>query len=185
MTGITRFLQLPPPSPLLPPPSSIPPSSPPHDSAAPAGTPEEEEDATATKLFYIYDKSENETQLLDPLFWVRFDWALAESVERVIGRWVVEETVDAYAGLRVLRPGEASEESSSGDLEDKKGGGGAREMARRGEGVRGIMDKVERYGRRATGGWWVRVVMEPRIRVLRREGEVVGMGMGMGMGGDW
>ncbi|KAI4184867.1 MAG: hypothetical protein LQ348_004473, partial [Seirophora lacunosa] len=121
MTGITRFLQLPPPSPLLPPPSSIPPSSPPHDSAAPAGTPEEEEDATATKLFYIYDKSENETQLLDPLFWVRFDWALAESVERVIGRWVVEETVDAYAGLRVVRPGEASEESSSGDLEDKKG----------------------------------------------------------------
>ncbi|KAL9010536.1 MAG: hypothetical protein Q9173_004535 [Seirophora scorigena] len=188
MTGITRFLQLRPPSlllPLPPPPSSC--LSSPHGSAAP-GTPEEDATATTTttttttNLFYIYDKSENETQLLDPLFWARFDWALAESVERVIGRWVVEETVDAYAGVRIVRPGEVSEESSSGDLEDKNRGG-AREMARRGKGVKGIMDAVERYGRRATGGWWVRVVMEPRIRVLRREREVIGMGMGMGR--DW
>ncbi|KAI4272549.1 MAG: hypothetical protein L6R35_006476, partial [Caloplaca aegaea] len=105
MTGITRFLQLPPPSPVLLPPS------PPSSSSSPATPPEEgqngDPDTTSssknatTNLFYIYDKSENETQLLDPLFWARFDWVLAERPERVIGRWVMVDTVDSYEGLRV------------------------------------------------------------------------------------
>ncbi|KAL8981171.1 MAG: hypothetical protein Q9177_005656, partial [Variospora cf. flavescens] len=105
MTGITRFLQLPPPpSPVLP----LPPSPPSSSSSSPA-KPEGQQNGdlgssssssssssnATTSLFYIYDKSENETRLLDPLFWARFDWVLAERPERVIGRWVVVDTVDS------------------------------------------------------------------------------------------
>ncbi|KAL8761604.1 MAG: hypothetical protein Q9184_002279 [Pyrenodesmia sp. 2 TL-2023] len=176
MTGITRFLQLPPPSPLLPPPAA---------GAAPSthsvGT---AKPVTSSNIFYVYDKSENGTLLLDPLFWERFDWVLAESVERVIGRWVIVETIDAYAGVRIVRPDEGS--STGGDVE-----GGQGKERRRGIGEiwgmlkggdwRGVLEVVERYGRLATGGWWVQVVMEPKIRIMRREKRIVGQVMS----GDW
>ncbi|KAL8808999.1 MAG: hypothetical protein Q9200_003824, partial [Gallowayella weberi] len=59
-----------------------------------------------SSLFWVYDKTEEEDRLLDPLFWERFDWVVAERMERVIGRWEVIETVDGYAGIRIIRPGE-------------------------------------------------------------------------------
>lgn len=176
MTGITRFLQLPPPSPLLPPPVA---------GAAPnthnLGTAKAE---TSGKIFYVYDKSENDTLLLDPLFWERFDWVLVENVERVIGRWVIVETIDAYAGVRIVRPGEGS--GTGGDVESGKGEGGRRGIGEvwgmlKGGEWKGALEVVERYGRLATGGWWVRVVTEPRIRIMRREKRIVGQVMG----GDW
>ncbi|CAL8575190.1 Dol-P-Man:Man(7)GlcNAc(2)-PP-Dol alpha-1,6-mannosyltransferase [Xanthoria parietina] len=135
------------------------------------------ERSAGSDFFFIYDKTDNETKLLDPLFWLRFDWALAEYPERVIGKWEVVDTVEAYAGLEILRP----------DAEDEKGDGG---------GGGGIMDVVkmvkqrewnslERYARMVTAGWWVRVRMEPRISILKRQrddGPVVLPPLG---GGDW
>ncbi|KAI4121782.1 MAG: hypothetical protein LQ338_006180 [Usnochroma carphineum] len=180
MTGVTRFLQLPPPpspSPLFPPPSPSPSSF-----SSPSASPREQAaNETDNRLFYIYDKSENETLLLDPIFWERFQWVLAERAERVIGRWEVVDTVDAYAGVRVVRPGD-SEGGDGGELGGGKGGerSGVWAMLREGE-WKGVVDVVERCGCRFTGGWWIRVVMEPKIRILKREREVVGLGMG----GDW
>ncbi len=64
------------------------------------------EDATPATI-WRYDKTEEVERLLDPVFWLQFDYVLAESPERVIGIWEIEETVDGYAGLMVLRPGQA------------------------------------------------------------------------------
>ncbi|KAI4228120.1 MAG: hypothetical protein L6R36_001900 [Xanthoria steineri] len=88
MTGITRFQQRqqPPPPPSAPPP----PLANLETNAA-----DVERNAESDSFFFIYDKTDNETKLLDPVFWLRFDWALAEYPERVIGKWDVVETVEA------------------------------------------------------------------------------------------
>lgn len=52
---------------------------------------------------WIYDKTEDEEQLLDPVFWQRFDYVLAESPERIIGSWEIVDTVYGYGGI-TLRP---------------------------------------------------------------------------------
>ena len=76
MTGITRFLEKPVSQAMTPP------------------------------TIWRYDKTEDAEKLLDPTFWQQFDYVLAESPERVIGKWEIEEMVDGYAGLTLLRPGQ-------------------------------------------------------------------------------
>lgn len=62
---------------------------------------------TTPATIWRYDKTEDVEKLLDPVFWLQFDYVLAESPELVIGKWEIEETVDGYAGLMLLRPGQA------------------------------------------------------------------------------
>ncbi len=169
MTGITRFQQQPPP-----------PAAPPPLADLETNAADVERTAGSDSFFFIYDKTDNETKLLDPLFWLRFDWALAEYPERVIGKWEVVDTVEAYAGLEILRLGAGDEKGGRGG-----GGGGARMV----DMVRMVKQRewnsLERYARMVTGGWWVRVRMEPRISVLKRQrddGPVVLPPLG---GGDW
>ena len=120
---------------------------------------------------WVYDKTEEEQTLLDPLFWDRMDYALAERPERVIGAWEAVGTVEAFAGFGVVRLGE--------------GGGGGKGLAfgeilgrvREGGKWKGLWIGAgelagwveQRLRRGVTGVWWVRVKMEPRIRVLRRQ----------------
>ncbi|KAI4171478.1 MAG: hypothetical protein LQ343_004216 [Gyalolechia ehrenbergii] len=155
MTGVTRFLQLPPPP--IPDVSAL------------------EKNATSG-LFWIYDKTEDEEKLLDPLFWERYDWVLAERPERVIGRWEIVETVEGYGGFRALRPGDKDweEERANRSILD------AWTLLKQGQ-WKGFLDAVEMYGRVVTRGWWIGIRMEPRIRILKREKDVIGMRMG----GDW
>jgi alpha-1,6-mannosyltransferase len=54
---------------------------------------------------FWYDKTENQTQLLEPAFWEQFDYALMEEPEKAIGKWEVVGVVRAYSGIEVLRPG--------------------------------------------------------------------------------
>lgn len=115
---------------------------------------------------WIYDKTENATLLQTPEFWQHLDYALMEHQEHAIGKWEVISTVKAFGGIGIVRPGE---ENVSTDLE----GGGAPGHVMGKEGV-GLgqwserMQKVEEFGRRLTRGWWVRVKMVPKIRILRR-----------------
>lgn len=186
MTGITRFQQRqqPPPPPSAPPP----PLANLETNAA-----DVERNAESDSFFFIYDKTDNETKLLDPVFWLRFDWALAEYPERVIGKWDVVETVEAYAGFEVLRPGAGDGDGGGG--EGGGGGGGAGGGGGRVGGIRDVVRMVkerdwkllERYARMVTGGWWVRVRMEPRISILKRQrddGPVV-LPPPLVVGGDW
>lgn len=95
MTGVTRFLQIPPPSP---------------------------QDLWRSdandEAMWIYDKSEDAAQLLHPGFWEQFDYVLAERVETVIGKWEVVSTVKGYAGVAVVKPGEGMMKSSGDVVRD-------------------------------------------------------------------
>ncbi|KAL8995502.1 MAG: hypothetical protein Q9169_004762, partial [Polycauliona sp. 2 TL-2023] len=166
MTGTTRFQQLPAP----------PLAAANHDLDNGGGDVEKGmEDMGKEDLFWVYDKTEDEERLLTPLFWERFDWVLAEDPRRVIGKWEIVETVDAFAGLRVLRPGDVGSGVESGgkavrDIVD---------MVKAGD-VRSVWGLLERYGRKVTRGWWVGVRMEPRISILKRQRDIP-----LPLGGDW
>ncbi|KAL8783366.1 MAG: hypothetical protein Q9213_004685 [Squamulea squamosa] len=159
MTGITRFLQLP-----APPLADL-------ESASSTNH------AAENNLFWVYDKTEDEEKLLDPLFWEKFDWVLAERPKRVIGKWEIVETVEGYAGLRVLRPGD--EDDSIGRRREEKGRSKLGKMIWE-RNVEGVWRLVEKYGRKVTGGWWVDVKMEPRISILKRQRDIP-----IPTGGDW
>ncbi|KAJ8071575.1 hypothetical protein OCU04_001898 [Sclerotinia nivalis] len=55
-----------------------------------------------------YDKTEDSPELGEAAFWMKFDYALMEEPGLAIGKWVVLDTVFAYAGVEVLRPGDGS-----------------------------------------------------------------------------
>ena len=113
---------------------------------------------------WMYDKTEDPTQLLDPLFWAKFDYVLAERPEKVIGSWALVHVVYGFGGVRVVKPGEESgSRSVDGEVAEWKGDSSdwTGRVARGWKGLEGLMrEKVLR-------GWWVEVRMEPRIRILR------------------
>ena len=139
----------------------------------------------AQGAFWVYDKTEDEERLLDPLFWKGFDYALAERPERVIGSWHVLGTVEGYAGMAIVRPEEGREQA----VDDVRGmrhlwteglgsGDGLRIRVSRLVGglsvgkAQGLMRVL------VTKGWWVRMKTEPRIRILKRAGMPAGTSAG-------
>ena len=156
MTGVTRFLEIPPPPTVL-----------------------GKEDEAA---LWMYDKEEDERRLLDPLFWKGIDYAIAEFPERLIGRYEVLDTVQGYAGVEIVRPTESLTLTNTIGWEDIRkicshAAGKAKQKGNLdavGECVEMAYEFVEGWMKRyVTGGWWVRMRMEPRLRVLRREREAV------------
>jgi alpha-1,6-mannosyltransferase len=120
---------------------------------------------------WTYDKTEDPVLLHDPLFWAKFDYVLAERVEKVIGRWEVVRVVYGYGGVRVVRPGEESGGGSRGvdgkvagemmGFADSEKGDWTDRVATAWKGLEGLVRE------RVLRGWWVEVRMEPRIRILR------------------
>lgn len=141
-TGVSRFLERPPPRTL-------------------SG------DAGRNQTLWVYDKTEGEALLLDPAFWQRFDYVLAERPERAIGMWEVVDTVCGFGGVGVVRPGEeVGGGEGCGDLEQARGTDAAVPLGRR----YGTWAMSERLARRTvTRGWWLKLRMEPQIRILRRQ----------------
>lgn len=120
---------------------------------------------------WVYDKTDDEEKLLDPAFWDRFDYALAERPEKVIGRWEVVDVVYGFGGVRVVRPGQQLGEVLGGVEE---GLGPKSESLRRlvlGEDERksgwfwGWLEEEVRE--KVFRGWWIGVRMEPKIRILK------------------
>lgn len=128
----------------------------------------------AQGAFWVYDKTEDEERLLDPLFWEGFDYALAERPERVIGSWQVLDTVEGYAGIAIMRPEEGWEPA----MEDVRAVQKLwRESLWRKDGLETArrwvdelsVGRLQRLIRKYfTKGWWVRMKTEPRIRILKR-----------------
>ncbi|OJJ74681.1 hypothetical protein ASPBRDRAFT_146863 [Aspergillus brasiliensis CBS 101740] len=135
--------------------------------------------STSSPLFsesltpWHYDKTEDETTKSSPAFWSQFDYALVEpgeETEKILaasesasasGSWKVVDTVDGFAGLRIVRPGD----EAVGAVEEKiiayvLGDNGVK-LFEKGRGV--VRDVITR-------GWWVEVRMEPKIRIMRRTG---------------
>ncbi|OAX84651.1 hypothetical protein ACJ72_00987 [Emergomyces africanus] len=160
-TGVTRFLQKPPPaSPLL-----VLPGSP--NGKIPelrSGAQRWVYDKTDPAVVGAIEKADAER------FWASFDYLLVEVEDGVHsdrpGRWEVVDEISSFRGVRVLRPGE------------EFGSGGSGGMVEVEEDILGRLfgDKavdgwrwIKRIGRKyLTRGWWVEVRIVPRIRVLRR-----------------
>ena len=142
MTGVTRFLQI---------------------------TPTQNTSAPHRHTLWLYDKTENETQLLHPGFWDKFDYALAERPEKAIGGWEILHTIDGFTGVELLRPGATLRHRTSGGSSFTQHEQSIEDLW---PGVRNDLYqswlKVEDVMReRVTRGWWVQAKMEARIRILR------------------
>lgn len=115
---------------------------------------------------WIYDKTEDSSALLDPMFWVKFDYVLAEKPEKIIGSWAIAHTVYGYAGLRILKPGQQSGSVQVDHLESLSHGTA--------DPGRGWTDEVARWWRaleevlrdKVLRGYWAEIRMEPKIHVL-------------------
>ena len=128
----------------------------------------------AQGAFWVYDKTEDEEKLLDPLFWEGFDYALAERPERVIGSWHVLSTVEGYSGIAIMRPEEGWDQVGEDVRAVRKLW---TESMWREDGLGTVRKLVSEIGLRrwesvmrefVTRGWWVRMKMEPRIRILKK-----------------
>ncbi|OAG39419.1 hypothetical protein AYO21_06435 [Fonsecaea monophora] len=132
---------------------------------------------------WVYDKSDNETDLLSPMFWARFDYVVIEDPARVIGRWDVVDKVPSLGPLRLVGPdvgrgtlvlggrGERREDDALARLVDAMYGekvkwlyGVVHDLLREGYGLHNVL------GRRAswTKGWWVHWGLENRLYILKR-----------------
>ncbi|KAJ4345770.1 alpha-1,6- mannosyltransferase [Didymosphaeria variabile] len=119
------------------------------------------------KRKWTYDKTEDPEVLLDPRFWNKFHYVLAENPAKIIGAWSTVHVVYAFGGVRVLKP---NEESGSPveplDVVDR--GDNAREN---------WSTRIARLWRTAEGliryqllrGYWAEVRMEPKIRILENQ----------------
>jgi alpha-1,6-mannosyltransferase len=147
-TGVTRFLQLPPPFLHLPghPDRKIP--------FLQSGSP----------TLWRYDKTEDEALKSTPEFWDRFDYVLAENELEVTSkaadptRWEIIDQVTGFSGLKVLAPGENGTGKVETETLQLVLGEKAAELFNL------ARDMVRRY---ITGGWWVEVKMEPKIKILK------------------
>jgi alpha-1,6-mannosyltransferase len=142
---------------------------------------------------FRYDKTEEPSTLLDPLFWTQFDYVLAEHPETVIGRWNIVDTIYGYSGIEFLRPGAISRSGidnrhEAGNVWEEMGGQADMSsnrpengMAENGKGVTVLkvfyseVDRLGLYGavregtrRWITKGWWIGPKMEAKIRIMKR-----------------
>lgn len=139
-TGVTRFLQKP--------------------------TPGLTKVGWESQTVWHYDKTENETRLLEPLFWERFDYVLAEGPERVIGKWEILEEVYAFAGVGFVKRSDGEKKQSvikKAHVVESRRSDGFVQLERL---AQGLEDWLRR---RVTRGWWIEVKMEPRLRILRKQ----------------
>ncbi|KAH0607505.1 uncharacterized protein H6S33_002539 [Morchella sextelata] len=54
----------------------------------------------------VFDKTENEDDLLSAKFWEDIDWVVTSDVSRVIGKWRIVDSVVGWKGVKVYKPGE-------------------------------------------------------------------------------
>lgn len=114
---------------------------------------------TRVKTIWNYDKTEDPDQLLDPRFWRRFDYVLAEGPERVIGKWTIVEEIEGYAGIKYVRA-KPERPAVSRDVTTTKSTFSIR--------VYHDWKQLEYLLRTyITGGRWIELHMEPKIKILK------------------
>ena len=140
---------------------------------------------------FIYDKSENSTNLLDAFWWTQFDYAIMESPQLAIGSWNVISQIRGLGSPRILRSHEKREkaglESEGGrkvdvwvdvvDMiaQEMYGHVGlrlsvlARLILREGYGTHWLLGRNWSW----TRGWWVDVGWVPKLYVLKQRESLV------------
>lgn len=139
-TGITRFLEKPPPQSIM---------------------------GNGVTL-WIYDKTEDPQMLLRPTFWERFDYVLTEKPEKVIGRWEIAEVVNGFAGIGLIKPRERTEGHTEHSIPVRAFS--KTSTADSYSNLQRLWYVIEEFLRQhVTRGWWIGVKMEPKIRILRKQ----------------
>ena len=106
-----------------------------------------------------YDKTEDETVLLNPAFWQQFDYVLSERPERIIGGWDILDTIHGYAGIGVSR---LSEGVDAAPLQPKGLYFDSNALLR-------LYNKGALFAsQRFTKGLWPVLKTSPRIYILKR-----------------
>lgn len=120
---------------------------------------------THQKRTWNYDKTEDPTALLDPMFWANFDYVLAERPEKVIGSWAVVHVVYGFGGVQVLKPGEKSGLLIEPLYTDENVliGDWTTLVARTWHVLEGVLRTT------FLRGYWVQLRMEPKIRILKNQ----------------
>ena len=142
-----------------------------------------------SNMQWVYDKSDDPTSLLDPLFWDTFDYAVMEDPGLAIGAWDVVERIYGLGPVRVLRPdqerGPTQPDKGLAAVVEKVYGRNLaigycllRDVVREGSGLQwlGAMSNAG-AGRESwswTRGWWVDVGLAEKLFVLRRRFEDMG-----------
>ncbi|KAI9668873.1 MAG: dolichyl-P-Man:Man(7)GlcNAc(2)-PP-dolichol alpha-1,6-mannosyltransferase [Alyxoria varia] len=132
-TGVTRFLQQPAP---------------------------ERMDGDQSSPLWMYDKTEDEMLLRDPLFWAKLDYAISETND-LPGEWDIIDTVKSYDGI----------EYNGGDgivsllLEGPAGRLGF-DISRLMTYEHAIANWVKRH---LTAGRWPVIRMKPNLHILKRQ----------------
>jgi len=112
---------------------------------------------------WSYDKTDNPDTLLQPMFWQRFEYVLAEHPERVIGSWQPIASVHSFAGF-TLRPGADDDvcplpPAATGRVWNT---------------LHDLYNGAAYFMRhRFTNGYWPAIKMAPRIYILQKEPPLV------------
>jgi alpha-1,6-mannosyltransferase len=142
---------------------------------------------------FIYDKSENSTNLLDAFWWTQFDYAIMESPQLAIGSWDVASQIRGIGSPQILRSHEKREKkaglkSEEGRKESDIWVDGVDMIAQEMYGHVGLRVSVlarlilhEGYGTHWllgrnwswTRGWWVDVGWVPKLYVLKQRDSLV------------
>ena len=110
------------------------------------------------KTIWSYDKTEHPDKLLNPKFWRHFDYVIAESPDRVIGQWGIVEEIYGYAGIGIVR-GEPTTVAERTNAQLNVAGHAY-------IGWKQVEYLLRKY---LTGGRWLEVKMEPRLKILKNQ----------------
>ena len=121
----------------------------------------------AQKREWTYDKTEDLTLLLDPMFWAKFDYVLAERPEKVIGSWAAMHIVYGYGGVKILKPSEKSgspvEPLSETESQVASAENWTEKVASVWQGLEGLLrDRILK-------GYWLEIKMEPKVWILQNQ----------------
>lgn len=119
------------------------------------------------KRTWGYDKTEDPSALLDPKFWAKFDYVLAEHPEKVIGSWAVAHVVYGFGGVQILRPGEESGSSLEDFIDQDAGAVSTVDWTSKVAKTWRVLEELLRAA--LLRGYWVEIRMEPQIHILRNE----------------
>jgi alpha-1,6-mannosyltransferase len=112
---------------------------------------------------WVFDKTDEPQKLLDPTFWDQFDYVIAESPERTIGKFEVIDVVRGYAGITVKKPGQMLDDRA---FEERFIGGRTIPL----ESWEERWFELGSWARgRFTWGCWPVVRMEPKLRILKKQ----------------
>jgi alpha-1,6-mannosyltransferase len=127
---------------------------------------------------WVFDKTEDPATLLNPDFWSQFDYVITETPERTIGKWRIIRKIKSFNGIQILKPSDASTKSDGPEHDEGLNlGGSLDDYGRWGQVLKRWVQLEEFMREKVTRGWWVKVRMEPRLSILKKQSTGINTGV--------